>query len=111
MPFINSRFCEPDKRNNPLSSDSSTTNLISSNIALSFCTSSIKRGQGLFKKNNLGSSRACNRVRRSSKFALLYFSNSCLTSVDFPTCLAPVIKLHLLVDALFFKTGVIARFI
>lgn len=84
--------------NNPRSSESSTIFLISSNISLSFWTSSIKSGQGLFRKKSFGSSLACSLVSLSSKFALLYSVNSCLISVDFPTCLAPIIREHLLDD-------------
>ena len=108
IPFISSSFCDPDKMNNPRSSESSTIFLISSNISLSFWTSSIKSGQGLFRKKSFGSYLACSLVSLSSKFALLYSVNSCLISVDFPTCLAPIIREHLLDATLFFSTDVIA---
>ena len=105
IPFISSNFWEPDNMNCPLSSDSSTICLISSRIAPSFCTSSIKRGHGLFKKNNLGSSLACILVNLSSKLVLLYSENSCLINVDFPTCLAPTTKVHLLFCTLSLRIG------
>ena len=69
----------------------------------SFCTSSIKRGHGLFKKNKFGSSCACRRVKTSSKLAIVYAGNVSFMTVDFPTCLAPVSKVHLLVSTRFFQ--------
>ena len=108
MPFINSNFWEPDKINNPLSSVSSTIIFISSSILPSFWTSSIKRGHGLFKKKSFGSSFACSLVNLSSKFALWYSGKLCFTNVDFPTCLAPTINVHLLEAMRFFIIDVIA---
>ena len=74
----------------------------------SFCTSSINKGQGLFKKKSLGSSLACTLVKRSSKLLRLNSGNSRFTSVDFPTCLAPTINVHLLFFTLLFKISEIA---
>ena len=107
-PFISWSLEDPDKINCPLSSELSTINLMFSNMPGSFCTSSIKRGHGLFKKNNFGSSCACRRVKTSSKLAIVYAGNVSFMTVDFPSCLAPVSKVHLLVSTRFFRIGVIA---
>ena len=64
-----------------------------------------KQRKRMIQKKSLGSSFACSLVNRSSKSVLLSSGNTCLITADFPTCLAPISRRHLLVAALFFKYG------